>query len=287
MSHSSIQQVGLSRNKEGVSKDQYYTNPILAKECINRFLETIRPNKEDILIEPSAGDGSFSDFLNDDWKLYSYDIEPKKEYIKEMDFLKMDVSMFEGKRVHCIGNPPFGKSGSLAKKFIKKCCKFSQSVSFILPKSFKKPSCYRVFPLNFHKVFEEDCPSKSFVVNGKEYDAQCVFQIWIRKDEVREEEPKLEPIGYSFVSKNKNPHIAITRVGGRSGKAYIDFQGKSEQTHLYIRLSDDVINNLNLDEFVGRLNDIKHNFNNTVGPRSIAKAELIPLINKELQSIIE
>lgn len=281
------QQVGLSRNKEGVSKDQYYTNPILAQQCIDIFIDTVQPDIEDIMIEPSAGNGSFSDILKEDWNLYSYDIEPKKEYIMELDFLKLDVRMFEGKRVHCIGNPPFGKNGSLAKQFIKKCCKFSQSVSFILPKSFKKPSCYRVFPLNFHKIFEGDCPSKSFVVNGKEYDAQCVFQIWIKKDEVREEELKLEPVGYSFINKNKNPHLAITRVGGRSGKAHIDFQGRSEQTHLYVRLSDDVISSLNLDEFVSRLNNIKHDFNNTAGPRSIAKAELIPLINNELQSMLE
>jgi hypothetical protein len=42
--------------------------------------------------------------------------------------------------IHIIGNPPFGRQSSTAIKFIKKSCLFCNSLSFILPKSFKKDS---------------------------------------------------------------------------------------------------------------------------------------------------
>ena len=44
------------------------------------------------------------------------------------------------RKIHVIGNPPFGRQSSLAIKFIKKSCSFSDTISFILPKSFKKDS---------------------------------------------------------------------------------------------------------------------------------------------------
>ena len=52
------------------------------------------------------------------------------------------------KKIHIIGNPPFGRQSSLAIKFIKKSAEFCDSISFILPKSFKKDSLKKHFPLN-------------------------------------------------------------------------------------------------------------------------------------------
>ena len=44
--------------------------------------------------------------------------------------------------LHFIGNPPFGRQSSLAKKFIKHICSCdkTKTIAFILPKSFKKDS---------------------------------------------------------------------------------------------------------------------------------------------------
>ena len=70
----------------------------------------------------------------------SYDIAPEKEYIEKQDYLELDISKMTSTTYHVIGNPPFGRQSSLAKKFIKKTCKYASSISFILPKSFKKES---------------------------------------------------------------------------------------------------------------------------------------------------
>jgi hypothetical protein len=283
MTTSDIQKVGLSRNEDGVSRDKYYTKPSIAQKYIDTFFEVVEPSYTELVIEPSAGDGAFSCNLKDKCNLLCYDIEPKQSYITEMDFLTIDSSLFDGLRVHCIGNPPFGRSGSLAKQFVKKCCEFAYSVSFILPKSFKKPSTYRCFPLHFHKVYEEDCPKKSFIVNGKAYDAECVFQIWIRKDVERPKEVVVKPAGYTFVEKHKQPHIALTRVGGSSGKAHVDYNDKSIESHLFVKFNDNIIGSIQLDTFISQFNKLKHGFNNTAGPRSIAMTEFIPMINEQLR----
>ena len=62
----------------------------------------------------------------------------------KQDFLELDIKLYKDvKNVHTIGNPPFGRQSTLAKKFIKKCAVFSDSISFILPKSFRKGSYHR------------------------------------------------------------------------------------------------------------------------------------------------
>ena len=37
--------------------EKFYTNQEIAKKCIDLFIETIEPNINDIVIEPSAGTG--------------------------------------------------------------------------------------------------------------------------------------------------------------------------------------------------------------------------------------
>lgn len=273
MSETSVQSTGLSRS----TVDQYYTKSSIAKHYIDKFNDIIKPDIDATIMEPSAGSGSFSDVLTDMFsKVLCYDIEPRKPYITKEDFLQLDTSQLTN--VHCVGNPPFGRQSSLAKKFIKKCCSFSNSVSFILPKSFKKPSFDRVFPLQFHKVFEEDCPRNSFLVNEVEYDVPCVFQIWVKKDSPRVQEVPQEPIGYEFVKKDASPDIAVRRVGFYSGKAYVEHAEKSIQSHYFIKFN----NNVDVDSFIEQFNKLELEFNNTVGARSISKTEFIKLINAQL-----
>ena len=101
----------------------------------------------------------------------------KKDYIKKKDFLKLNTNFLEKNKVLTIGNPPFGRQSSLAKKFIKKCSTFSEIIAFILPRSFKKESMYNQFPLSFHKILEIDIPKDSFTVDEKTHDVPCIFQI--------------------------------------------------------------------------------------------------------------
>ena len=121
--------------------DKYYTKDIVVESCLNMFKKYIEINTDDLIVEPSAGNGSFITgikALTSNYKFY--DIEPENKEIIKQDYLLYDYSNIKKayNKIHIIGNPPFGRQSSLAIKFIKKSCEFCDSVSFILPKSFKK-----------------------------------------------------------------------------------------------------------------------------------------------------
>ena len=171
---------GLKRN----TIDKYYTKDIAVELCLNHVKKHIQINTDDLIIEPSAGNGSFIKGIKSLTNNYIFcDLEPENEEIIKQDYLLFNYDELKAKfsNIHIIGNPPFGRQSSLAIKFIKKSCDFCDSVSFILPKSFKKDSLKKTFPLNFHLIFEIDLPDKSFLVDGVEHNVPCIFQIWEKK----------------------------------------------------------------------------------------------------------
>lgn len=254
--------------------DKYYTKSSVVDLCINYIKEYIPISfKQDLIIEPSAGNGAFILSIKQLTKNHMfYDLEPCAADILKQDYLLLDHNQFEKyAMVHVIGNPPFGRQSSLAIKFIKKSCEFCNSLSFILPKSFKKDSLKRAFPLQYHLIFEKDLPTKSFLVDGVEHDVPCVFQIWEKKEYDREVNEKTEPCGFTFVTKNDKPDISFRRVGVYAGKIDTKIDDKSEQSHYFIKFT----NGISIAENVDKLQNIHFDFNNTVGPKSISKQELI------------
>ena len=268
---------GLKRNVI----DKFYTKKEVAMYCINLFKEYVAPNNDDLIIEPSAGNGGFIDAIKSLKCNYEfYDLEPEHEEIVKQDYLLYNTTNNNNntQKIHIVGNPPFGRQSSLAIKFIKKSCHFCTSISFILPKSFKKDSLKKTFPLNFHMLYETDLPENSFLVNAKEHDVPCIFQIWVKKTYNREVSEKLEPHNFIFVEKTNNPSISIRRVGVNAGTIDVNSANKSVQSHYFIRFTNTNSLKKNLD----LLKSVVYDSNNTVGPKSIGKQELIKEFNKVL-----
>ena len=264
------QTIGLNRD----IIDKYYTKPEVVNLCLKLIKKYIQIKPDDLIIEPSAGNGSFiSGIKSLSNNCIFYDLEPENPEIIKQDFLTGNYNELSTnyKNIHIIGNPPFGRQSSLAIKFIRKSCEFCNSISFILPKSFKKDSLKQKIPLNFHLILESDLPEKSFLVDGVEHDVPCVFQIWKKKTNNRVEPEKLESSNFIFVKQIENPDISVRRVGVNAGYVDVNSVGKSIQSHYFIKFTTDK----SLDENIHRLSSIKYNFNNTVGPRSISKQELI------------
>jgi len=259
--------------------DKFYTKKEIVDNIIELFKEHISPNNDDLIIEPSAGNGAFIDAIKSLKCNYEfYDLEPEHEEIIKQDYLLYNASASVNKKIHILGNPPFGRQSSLAIRFIKKSCQFCSSVSFILPKSFKKDSLKKTFPPNFHLLCEIDLPEKSFLVNTKEHDVPCIFQIWIKKTYAREVSTKLEPHNFIFVEKTDNPSISFRRVGVNAGTIDINSANKSVQSHYFIKFT----NAYDLEKNLDLLKSIVYDSNNTVGPKSIGKQELIKEFNKVL-----
>jgi len=275
-----MQTTGLNRD----TIDKFYTKKDIANKCVTISQQLLNINNDiDVVIEPSAGNGSFIDSLT---KICSncifYDIQPENDLIIKQDYLSFDYSTISipdlNTRYHIIGNPPFGRQSTLAIKFIKYSAQFCDSISFILPKSFKKDSMQRYFPLNFHLIYQCDLESNSFLINStEEKDVPCVFQVWKKENYDRISVVKKEANGFSFVKKDEEPDISFRRVGVNAGK--IDennLNDKSIQSHYFIKFNDDV----NKKDIIAKISQIQYTNNNTVGPKSISKQEIITEFNK-------
>lgn len=259
--------------------DKFYTKRSIASMCTSAMKKSVQVGKEDMVIEPSAGNGAFVPFIKKMSKNHAfYDIQPESDNIIRQDFLALDINSFDDKRVHAIGNPPFGRKSSDCRRFIRKCCEFCQSVSFILPRTFMKKEYQTAFPLNFHLVKEIVLPESSFTIDGNDHNVPCVFQVWLKKDRKRLHIKKIKSIGYSFVKKNDGPDVSIRRVGHRSGKASTDFAKKNENTHYFLKFNDGT----DIGALVTRLNNFKYNTHN-VGAKSISKQQFINKLNRMLQ----
>jgi hypothetical protein len=273
------QSKGLKRN----TIDKYYTKGIVVEQCLNIFKEYIMLNPEDLIVEPSAGNGAFISGIKALTSNYRfYDIEPDNEEIIKQDYLQYDYGIIKSafRKIHVMGNPPFGRQSSSAIKFIKKSCEFCDTIAFILPKSFKKDSLKQRFPLNFHLLCEIDLPDKSFLVEGIEHNVPCIFQIWEKRDTNRFVTDKLEPANFEFVKKTESPDISFRRVGVNAGAIDETIENKSIQSHYFIKFTSEY---LAIPEYIRRLSHITYDFNNSVGPKSISKQELIYKFNQVLQ----
>ena len=261
--------------------DKYYTKPEIAKLCISHIKTHISMQPTDLIIEPSAGGGSFISHIKPlTNNTIFYDLEPENVEIIKQDYLLMPYENLLQKTVHIIGNPPFGRQSSLAIKFIKHSSLFCTSISFILPKSFKKNSLKKAFPLRFHLLFECDIPQNSFLVGGVEHDVPCVFQIWQKKLFDRPVADVLYPIYFEFVSKEEPHDISFRRVGVNAGVIDTQTEEKSKQSHYFIKFT----NALEIDANIHALSSVVFEFNNTVGPKSISKQELIVEYNSVLSA---
>jgi len=261
--------------------DKFYTKPSVADILINK----INLNEYGLVIEPSCGDGSFFNQLNHNNKI-GIDIKPGIDNAIETDYLEWDPNIIDrcflcdNTNVLVIGNPPFGKQGSFAMKFIKKSAEYSDTIAFILPLSFMKDSVKNRIPEYFHLRTEEILDENSFLLDGDNFNVKCCFQIWDKKDIKREKIKKIDPVGFNYTSfENGDADLSIRRVGVYAGKGSKDIN-KSKQSHYFIKLND---NNM-IDFVISELTKIVWS-NLTIGPRSISKSELNEILNEILNNI--
>ena len=111
-----------------VKLDKYYTPLDLAKYCIDKTYEIIGRENISEIVEPSAGNGSFSSQIQG---CIAYDIEPEGDDIIKQDYLELELDYKKGRLV--IGNPPYGNKNNMALKFYKKSVQICDFISFILP----------------------------------------------------------------------------------------------------------------------------------------------------------
>lgn len=179
--------------------DKFYTKPEIAKMCT----ELLKLDDYDCVIEPSAGNGSFSNQIIHS-NLISFDIEPENSNIVKQDWLQ--YSKYYKDRLLVCGNPPFGERNSLSKAFIKKSIEINaQTIAFILPNVYNKHTLQSIFPNNYRLKYVKELPKNSFILNNKEYHVPCSFYIWDKSNglDLRFDIKKYKTEDFEFISKSK------------------------------------------------------------------------------------
>jgi predicted RNA methylase len=180
-----------------------------------------------------------------------------------VDFLEWQPEM---KFDVIVGNPPYGKNASLAVKFLNKAAEYSDHISFVLPRTFRKPSVLNRIDEHLHLVEDVDTPNETF--GGTIITCR---QKWEKREEKRErirtytQHPDL-----NFVSKEES-NVFVGRVGAASGKVLTEGYGHYTEQHYFLRASEEVVSNLKQVESTLRELGVAA----TVGTPSLSKHELI------------
>jgi hypothetical protein len=197
-----------------VRLDQFYTNDDVVQEC----LALVGLDDYDVIVEPSAGSGAFYVHLPAE-KRVGVDLEPACEGVIEQDYFKfVDIAaacqMFpiEGKTYLVVGNPPFGKNSSLARKFFNASALFADTIAFVLPRTFRKPSTLNQLNEYFHLTKEIMLGNDAFhLPDGKTHDVPCVFQVWERYSRPRRKIPTVTDCkDFKFIEPGRNGVQAYT-----------------------------------------------------------------------------
>lgn len=166
-----------SIRKEGL--DKFYTLPACSKRCIEKVSTMYDIARWDLIVEPSAGNGSFLNQIPSNKKI-GIDISPEHPDIIKQDFFDYHPPP-EHKNILVIGNPPFGRISSLAIKFFNHSAKWANAIAFIIPRTFRKTSIQNRLDNRFHLVYDEELPNRPCCFSPA-MAVKCCFQIWEKKD---------------------------------------------------------------------------------------------------------
>jgi len=161
--------------------DKFYTLPLYSKKCIDKVVELYNILDWDLIIEPSAGNGSFLNQIPSNNKI-GIDIAPGQSDIIKQDFFEY-YPPINIKNVLVIGNPPFGRCCSLAIKFFNHSAKWANVIAFIIPRTFRRISVQNKLDKMFHLVYDEEISIKPCCFFPPMM-VKCCFQIW-QKEQIK------------------------------------------------------------------------------------------------------
>ena len=140
-------------------------------------------------------------------------------------------------------------------------------IALILPRTFRKASIENRLDRNFHLIHEETVQCDAFLFRSKPYDVPAVFQIWERRDDLRElRHVAIHHPDFSWTTADR-ADFGIQRVGARAGRVHRDFT-RSPSSHYFIRG--------NVEPIMKRLNFAKVALN-VAGNPSLSKSEIVSL----------
>jgi hypothetical protein len=249
--------------------DQFFTRSDVARNCVDvvAALESVKSG-DWLWLEPSAGGGAFLDLLP--FPRIGLDIHSQRADITAVDFLGWHPGRIT-RRIAVVGNPPFGKNASLARRFFDHAASFADIIAFIVPRTFEKPAFANRLDRRMHLVSETVLEEDSFEFGGDVYAVPTVFQVWEKRAALRPlAAATREHQDFDFVAQPIGD-FAFQRVGARAGLVSVEGLRKSPQSHYFIKANGCSLTLLDRLRAID-WEPIKHR---TAGNPSIGKGELV------------
>jgi hypothetical protein len=176
------------------------------------------------------------------------------------------------KFTHIIGNPPYGKNSSLAVKFLNKASELSNNISFVLPRTFRKPSIINRLNPHLHLVSDTDVGDSTF----RDSIIAC-NQVWEVKDGVREHiVTYTRHPDFTFTTKD-DADICLGRVGGGpAGKVFDEWAERSENSHYFLKVRSPVV----IDNLRAIYSQLRSASLETVGCPSLSKDDCVKVYSR-------
>jgi hypothetical protein len=264
------------------SLDKFYTIPSIAGKCLKTIGSLYNWSDWDLVIEPSAGNGSFLTQIPTDKKI-GIDILPEHKDILKQDFLTYEPPN-PSQKILVIGNPPFGRVCSLAIKFFNHAAKWASVIAFIIPRTFRRISVHNKLNKQFHLTTDEEIPMEPCSFSPPMM-AKCCFQIWEKRDILRNEiNLPTTHKDWEFISfgpkdeKNQptppsNADFAIRAYGGKCGEII-----ETKLDTLRPKSYHWIKSNIDKSTLITRFKSLNYNLSiDTARQNSIGKGELIQL----------
>lgn len=280
-----------------ISLDKFYSS----QEAVAQLLKHIDLNNFDVIIEPSAGAGSFLKQLPLQ-KTFAYDLVPESDNIIKKNWLapfdekgNRDDSLYikdkenffdsQNKKILVVGNPPFGKNNKLAKEFIKEST-FADTVAFILPKSFLKTSLINSLPKNYEIIENEVVVNDMFEFEDEKIKVPTTILILKKLPEGQQRQKIQDESSKYFTFLNKKDYgqadAMIVRVGGQSGKllSLSEKNDKNIKYNYFIKFNEEIDFDHLKAIFKNGSDELKQISENSTGPKSLSRGEIASITNK-------
>ena len=262
--------------------DKFYTIPAISTMCLEHVGSHYNWADWGLVIEPSAGNGSFLTRIPTNNKL-GMDISPEQEDIIRQDFLTYTPPHEVGK-ILVVGNPPFGRVSSLAIKFFNHASKWADVIAFIIPRTFRRVSVHNKLNPYFHLIFDEEIPMEPCSFTPPMM-AKCCFQIWEKRDSSREmvelstSHEDWNFLGFGPKDANGQPtppvgaDFAIRAYGGKCGKiVHTELEILRPKSWHWIK------SNINKNILMERFSALDYSISlDTARQNSIGRGELVSL----------
>lgn len=293
----------MTTQRKEIGNEQFFTQPQTAGRLVRLLRQQPWFDRVTRIIEPSAGDAVWLAACDaHDLKVdIALDIDPQHSEVSLGDYLGEAGQEIEYQRgTLTLGNPPFGRMGSMAVKFFNQAAQNSDWIAFILPASFGKRTVQRRLDKRFHCVLQEEMLDETFRFERDGKTVKCVFQIWERRDVERVDPPaKRSTKDFSFVNVRSpssgsaapapsDADLAIRTHGHGYGRIIErcdpNWSKLNSRTHRFIKVNPD--SNIRPKELMHKLSALDYESAGkfTVGQSCVSTEEIVMLYEQAYPS---